>query len=103
MLRKTVRRLGYALLKMTPRPALNGLSIGYVAKDYELHGKGSPARRTLKAVDLVEVSLVTRPADSFARVRSVKARPEPEDEVALAHMWAKEEFEGLRRTLCRHN
>ncbi|MGZ5529883.1 MAG: HK97 family phage prohead protease [Limisphaerales bacterium] len=44
----------HALLKMTPRPALNGLSIGYRAKDYELHKKGAGpngATRTLKAVD----------------------------------------------------
>ena len=27
----------YALLKMAPRPALNGLSIGYRAKDFERH------------------------------------------------------------------
>src|SRR5258707_10175570 len=55
----------YALLKMHPRPALDGLSIGYRAKDYELHRGSGPngAKRTLKAVDLVECSLVTFPAD----------------------------------------
>ena len=37
----------YALLKMKPRPALNGLSIGYRCTDYELHKAGSPARRTI--------------------------------------------------------
>ncbi len=30
----------YNLLKMKPRPALNGLSIGYRAKDFELHKSG---------------------------------------------------------------
>src|SRR5216684_8926891 len=48
----------YALLKMTPRPALDGLSIGYRARDFELHKNNSGpngARRTLKAIDLVEV------------------------------------------------
>src|ERR1700730_118879 len=54
--------LTYALLKMKPRPAFNGLSIGYRAKDFELHRSGSGpngAKRTLKSVDLVECSLVT--------------------------------------------
>jgi len=63
----------YALLKMAPRPALNGLSIGFRCTDYEMHGKDNPARRTIKAADLVEVSLVTFPADKFARVIGVKA------------------------------
>ncbi len=30
----------YELLKMKPRPAFNGLSIGYRAKDYESHKSG---------------------------------------------------------------
>jgi HK97 family phage prohead protease len=64
----------YALLKMKPRPALDGLSIGYRCTDYEMHKAGSPARRTtIKAVDLVEVSLVTFPANARARVTGVKS------------------------------
>lgn len=66
----------YALLKMQPRPALNGLSIGYRTKDYQMHGKGDKARRTLKAVDLHEVSLVTFPANTRATVTGVKAAQE---------------------------
>lgn len=62
----------YALLKMQPRPALNGLSIGYRAKDYVMHDKGSKARRTLKSVDLFEVSLVTFPANTRAMITAVK-------------------------------
>lgn len=45
----------YNLLKMKPRPALNGLSIGYRAKDYELHRNGTGpngAKRTLRAIDV---------------------------------------------------
>ncbi len=61
----------YELLKMKPRPALNGLSIGFRAKDYALHKVGSPARRTLKEIELMEVSLVTFPADQYARVFGV--------------------------------
>jgi HK97 family phage prohead protease len=91
----------YALLKMTPRPAFNGLSIGYRAKDFELHRKGqgpNGASRTLKAVDLVECSLVTFPADKFARIASVKSWLETPvvDEAVLAKAWAAMEFEKMR-------
>lgn len=50
---------------------LNGLSIGYSVKDYS-PGKGE-TRRTLKRLDLMEVSIVTFPANDKARVQSVKA------------------------------
>jgi phage head maturation protease len=52
----------------------------------------------LKAVDLVEVSLVTVPADSRARVTGVKSyiEPEPVDENAWKK-YAWEDFERLRR------
>jgi uncharacterized protein len=66
----------YELLKMRPRPALNGLSIGYRAKEYEMHKAGQGpggARRTLKAIDLVECSLVTFPANTRARITGVKS------------------------------
>jgi hypothetical protein len=91
-------REALALLKMKPWPALNGLSIGYRTKDYELHHGSGPngAKRTLKQVDLVEVSLVTTPADRFARVTSIKARSE-EDEAALRKQWALADFLMLRR------
>ncbi|SHN71615.1 HK97 family phage prohead protease [Bradyrhizobium erythrophlei] len=92
----------YALLKMKPRPAFNGLSIGYRAKDFDLHKSGSGpngAKRTLKAVDLVECSLVTVPADRFARVGGVKSWLEEESEAPA--MTIKElawmDFVALRR------
>jgi len=90
----------YQLLKMKPRPAFNGLSIGYRAKDYELHRTG-PIKRTLKSIDLVECSLVTFPADRFARVQSVKSawldeEPEPVDNWKR-NAW--EDFERLRRLM----
>ena len=54
------------------------------------------ARRTLKAVDLVEVSLVTFPADSRARVTGVKSRLEAEPEMTMKDLaWA--DFLMLRR------
>ena len=62
----------YALLKMKPRPALNGLSIGFVAKSWDNGTKPEEPRRTLKKVELWEVSLVTFPANDKARLDGVK-------------------------------
>lgn len=66
-------REAYTLLKMTPRPAITGLSIGYIAKEFTLRSKPEEPRRTLKKVDLLEVSLVTFPANGKARISSVKS------------------------------
>lgn len=63
----------YGLLKMTPRPALNGLSIGYRAKKFTMGTKPGEPRRRLHEVELIEVSLVTFPANPKARVGSVKS------------------------------
>jgi HK97 family phage prohead protease len=52
---------------------LDGMSIGYCAKDFTYGTKPEEPRRTLKAVDLVEVSVVTFPANGRARVDAVKA------------------------------
>lgn len=65
-------REAYGLLKMSPRPAINGMSIGYYAKEFILGTKPEEPRRTLKKVELVEVSLVTFPANGKARVEAVK-------------------------------
>ncbi|CAB4142536.1 COG3740 Phage head maturation protease [uncultured Caudovirales phage] len=70
----TVRgREAYALLKMTPRPAIDGLSIGYMVKAYEARTRPDEPRRKLTKVDLFEVSLVTFPANPKARIASVKS------------------------------
>lgn len=66
----------YGLLKMTPRPAITGMSIGYYAKDFVLGTKPEEPRRTLKKVELVEVSLVTFPANGKARIQDVKSEPD---------------------------
>lgn len=66
-------REAYTLLKMTPRPAISGLSIGYIAKEWSARSKPDEPRRTLKKVDLMEVSLVTFPANPKARIGSVKS------------------------------
>ena len=57
----------HALLKMG---ALNGLSIGFVSKQWTYDQDGV---RTLTAIDLWEVSLVTFPANQAARVTGVKS------------------------------
>ena len=73
----TVRgREAYALLKMDPRPAIDGLSIGYIPKEWTQRSKPEEPRRTLKKVDLLEVSLVTFPANGKARVSAVKSLEE---------------------------
>jgi hypothetical protein len=67
----------YELLKMKPRPAYNGLSIGFRPTEWVMRSKPEEPRRTLKAVDLLEVSLVTFPANGKARVTSVKSEFNP--------------------------
>lgn len=52
---------------------LDGMSIGYRAKKFTLGTKPTEPRRKLEAVDLVEVSLVTFPANGKARVAAVKS------------------------------
>lgn len=63
----------YGLLKMTPRPAISGMSIGYIAKEFVVGTKPDEPRRTLKKIELMEVSLVTFPANGKARVQAVKS------------------------------
>lgn len=71
----------YRLLKMQPRPALDGLSIGYRAKEWEVRTKPEEPRRTLKKIDLFEISIVTSPANPLARIDSVKAADMSEREI----------------------
>jgi HK97 family phage prohead protease len=73
----------YALMKMSPRPAIDGMSIGYIAKEWEPRSKPEDPKRKLKRIDLIEVSIVTRPANGKARVESVK------------HDWTERDFERL--------
>lgn len=61
----------HALLKMG---ALNGLSIGFVSKEWAYDSETEV--RTLTAIDLWEVSLVTFPANEKARVTNVKSAEE---------------------------
>ncbi|MFA7523638.1 MAG: HK97 family phage prohead protease [Halothiobacillaceae bacterium] len=73
----------YKLMKMSPRPAIDGMSIGYIAKEWEPRSKPDDPKRKLKRIDLIEVSLVTRPANGKARVESVKS------------YWTERDFERL--------
>jgi HK97 family phage prohead protease len=91
----------YNLLRMAPRPALNGLSIGYRVRESENH-KSGPARRTIKAADLVEISLVTFPANRLATVTSVKTYVEPEPVIVDWEEVARADFERMRRLMDRN-
>ena len=73
----------YKLMKMSPRPAIDGMSIGYIAKEWEPRSKPEDPKRKLKRIDLIEVSIVTRPANGKARVECVK------------HDWTERDFERL--------
>lgn len=63
----------YALLKMQPRSAINGMSIGFRPIEWTNRSKPEDPRRTLTRIDLVEISLVTFPANGKARVTGVKS------------------------------
>lgn len=63
----------HSLMKMSPRPAIDGLSIGYIAKEWEPRSKPDDPRRRLKRIDLIEISPVTFPANGKARVDQVKS------------------------------
>lgn len=64
-------KASYALLKMG---AINGLSIGFISKQWSYAQETDI--RTLTEVDLWEVSLVTFPANSKARITNVKSADE---------------------------
>jgi HK97 family phage prohead protease len=52
---------------------LDGMSIGYMVKEFVAGTKPSEPRRRLTNIELVELSVVTFPANDKARVGSVKA------------------------------
>lgn len=68
-------RDAYALMKMSPRPAIDGLSIGYIPVEWKTNESPKPGEpyRTLTKIKLMEVSLVTFPANNQARVTDVKS------------------------------
>lgn len=76
----------YALMKMQPRPAINGLSIGYRAIKWRDRSNPEEPRRTLEEVKLFEISPVTFPANHKARVSSVKSG-DPSEQVRNFERW----------------
>lgn len=80
----TVRgKEAHALLKLG---ALNGLSIGFMSKQWA-YDRDTEVR-TLTEIDLWEVSLVTFPANEKARVTNVKAVSEDSVARAIKHLKA---------------
>jgi HK97 family phage prohead protease len=63
----------WTLMKMQPRMAIDGLSIGYIPKEFEPRSKPEEPRRRIKRIDLLEISVVTFPANPLARVSAVKS------------------------------
>ncbi len=74
---------------------LSGLSIGYKARDYTYGTKPNEPRRTLKAVDLHEISPVTFPANVLATISGVKA--------AASRITTIREFEDFLRDVGRYS
>lgn len=62
----------HTLMKMKPRPAIDGLSIGYIAKKFSVGTKPEEPRRKLHEIELIEISPVTFPANAKARLTGVK-------------------------------
>jgi len=74
---------------------LDGLSIGYRAKEFVLGTKPTEPRRTLTDVELVELSIVTFPANPLARVSAVKSALTTQD---IRDLEADLREKGLSRT-----
>lgn len=58
--------------------ALRGLSIGFITRKADYGKNANQPRRTIKSVDLIEVSLVDDPANPAARVTSLKSGRAPD-------------------------
>lgn len=69
-------QLGIDSWKAAKAGAISGLSIGYRPTEFQTRMRPEEPRRMLKAVDLIEVSLVGRPANDKARVSQVKSADE---------------------------
>lgn len=67
----------YTLMKMEPRPAIDGMSIGFFTTDFYDEQKDGDMIRHITGVELVELSLVTFPANGEARVADVKSDTQP--------------------------
>lgn len=63
--------------------SLDGLSIGYRVKKFTQGTKPNEPRRKLEAIDLMELSIVTFPANDKARVGNVKSDFDPRELEAM--------------------
>jgi HK97 family phage prohead protease len=65
----------YALLSMDPRPAIDGLSLGFRPTQRQVNDNAAPGepRVTITDMEILEISLVTFPAMTAARVSSVQS------------------------------
>jgi len=68
--------LGIDSWKAAKAGAINGLSIGYRPTEFQMRQRPDEPRRLLKSVELIEVSLVGRPANEKARVSQIKSAEE---------------------------
>lgn len=90
----------YTLLKMEPRPAIKGMSIGYRVKGYELGGSDDAFERKLTKLELGEISLATFPMNGSALVTQVKSI---DDLTSLADVETfLREAAGLSRNEAKH-
>lgn len=80
----------YASLKFG---AIDGLSIGYIPKEYE--DDKETGIRTLKEIELIEISVVEEPADLGAKIDEVKGISE-----ALAKCESLKDAENCLRDAC---
>jgi len=85
----------HTLMSMKPKTAINGLSIGFVPEKWTINAdaKKKQTRRTLTQIQLVEISPVTFPADTHARVSAVKSARDLEtafrDVLGMSHREAR--------------
>lgn len=90
----------YTLMKMEPRPAIRGLSIGYQVKGHERGTSGDAYTRKLTKLRLGEVSLATFPMNRRALVSSVKSI---DDLTSMADLESfLREAAGLSRSEAKH-
>lgn len=95
----------YKLLKMEhdgkPRPAMDGLSIGFIPVEWVARAKPEEPRRMLKKVDLLETSIVNWPANAKARVTQVKAATATDREIERFMLdrlgWSRSQVRALMR------
>jgi uncharacterized protein len=96
----------YKLLSMTPRPAITGLSIGFIPRKWDNGTKPNEPVRSFTDVDLMEVSIVTSPANDRAQIDGVRSHAERAKiyeralrEVGLSRAEAKAVLSGGLRAL----